>query len=87
MSTVSESELGLVVKSRALRRLLIHRTDAGRFRVSVTLNNQEGELDLVTTRKKPREWASLDRLAQHIQEKFGANLAITLCLQSGETSK
>lgn len=87
MSIVSESELGLVVKSKALRRLNIHRTNAGRFRVSVTLNNQDGDLDLVTTRKRPREWASLDRLAKHIQERFGPHLAITLILESGETSR
>lgn len=87
MSTVTESELILVVKSRALRRLNIHRTDSGGFRVSVNLNNQEGEHDLVTTRKNPREWASLDRLTNHIQEKFGAQLPITLYLQAGETTK
>jgi hypothetical protein len=87
LNTISESELVLVVRSRALKRMHIIQTEEGKFRVVVNLNNQEEELDLVTFRKKPREWASLDRLAKHIQEKYGAIPPITLSLFSGEASK
>jgi hypothetical protein len=87
MSTISESELVLVVRSRALKRMHIIQKEEGKFRVVVNLNNQEGELELVTFRKKPREWASLDRLAKHIQEKYGAIPTMTLSLFSGEATK
>ena len=87
MSTISESELVFVVRSRGLKRMHIIQSEAGKFRVTVYLNNQEGELELVTFRKKHREWASLDRLVKHIQEKYRAVPTITLTLFSGETSK
>jgi hypothetical protein len=87
MDTISESELVLVVRSRALKRMHVIQNEEGKFRVVVNLNNQEGELELVTFRKKPREWASLDRLAKHIQEKYGAVPIMTLTLFLGETSK
>lgn len=87
MNTLSESELVLVIKSRAFKRLHIIQNEQGKFRITVSLNNQEGELNLVTYRKTPREWASLDRLAKHIHEKYGAIPNMTLSLYSGETSK
>ena len=80
MNTISESELVLVVRSKALKRMHINQTEEGKFRITVNLNNQEGELDLVTFRKTPREWASLDRLVKHIQEKYIGipNIILTL---------
>ena len=86
MSTVAEAELSLVSRTTALQRLRIFRTREGKYRMSVSLSHQAGELELqiVTTRKQPREWASLDRLTRHIQEKYGAVPAITLCLEAGE---
>jgi hypothetical protein len=38
----------------------------------------------VTTRKQLREWASLDRLTRHIEDKYGAVPAITISLEAGE---
>jgi hypothetical protein len=81
MNGISESELTLVVKSRAIKRMHIVQTEMGRFRIHVTLNNQEGELELLTFRKKPREWASLDRLTKHIREKLPNVPNITISLQ------
>lgn len=87
MNTISESELVLVIKSKALKRMHIVQNEHGKFRIIVNLNNQEGELELVTFRKKPREWASLDRLAKHTREKYGAIPVMTLSLYLGEPSK
>jgi hypothetical protein len=86
MSTVGEAELSLVSRTTALHRLRIVRTAAGKFRMSVSLSHHDGELELqlVTSRKQPREWASLDRLTRHISEKYGAVPTITLCLDAGE---
>ncbi|WEF31470.1 hypothetical protein [Pseudoduganella chitinolytica] len=83
LSGISESELILVIRSKALRRMHIVQNGEGKFRIMVNLNNQEGELALVTFRKTPREWASLDRLARHIQEKYGVIPTITLTLSLG----
>jgi len=69
-NAISESELIMVVRTKALTSLHINQTEEGKFRITAKLNNQEGELDLVTFRKTPREWASLDRLVKHIQEKY-----------------
>lgn len=88
MNTISESELVLVVRSKALKQLQIIQTEQGRFRIKVILKNQEEERDLVTYRKQPREWASLDRLAKHIQDKLGPIPPMTLTLSmTGETQQ
>ena len=84
MRTISESELGLVVRSQVVKRFHIVQDGSGKYRVNVELNNQEGELTLVTTRKNPREWASLDRLAKHILDKYEPRLIVTLSLQAGD---
>lgn len=87
MKTISESELVLVIRSRALKRMHIVQNEKGKFRILVNLNNQEGGLELVNFRKKPREWASLDSLAKRIQEKYGVIPTMTLNLFSGEETK
>ena len=89
MSTIRESELVMMLRSKALKRLHIIQTQQKKFIIKVNLNNQENELDLVTFRKKPREWASLDRLVKHIQKKYGAIPPTTLSLftPTGEPSK
>jgi hypothetical protein len=86
MSTVGEAELTLAARSELLRRLRIIQTGEGKYQVKVSLADREGELSVVTTRQ-PREWASLDRLLNHIQEKFGAFPAIFITLKPGETTK
>lgn len=86
MLSISESQLVFVVRSDALRQLRITQNELGNFLVAVQLNNQDGWHELVTFRKKPREWASLDRLAKHIREKYGAIPTITLNLFFGEAT-
>jgi len=84
---MSESELVLIVRSKAVRNLHIIQTDEGKYRIAVHLKNQEEALELMTFRKTPREWANLDRLAKHIQEKYAGIPSITLTLYSGEATK
>jgi hypothetical protein len=84
---LGEAELSIAIRAKAVKRLRIVRTARGRFRITVSLSHQEGELSVVTTRKQPREWASLDRLTKHIQQKFGAVPAITICLDTGEPTR
>lgn len=87
MNPISESELVLVMRSKAVRNLHIIQTDEGKYRVIVNLTNQEEALELVTFRKTRREWASLDRLAKHMREKYVGIPSIILTLYSGEATK
>lgn len=87
MNVISESELVLVVRSKALKTLHIMQTNEGKYRINVNLKNQETVLDLVTFRKTPREWASLDRLVKHIQSKYIGVPSIILTFYSGEATK
>lgn len=84
MNTVSEAELTDFVKNRAVKRLNIIQNESGRYKIVVNLTWKEGDWNLVTTRKTIREWASLDRLARHIQENYGIPPAISLSLQNLE---
>ena len=84
MRTISESGLGLVVRSQAVKRFHIVKNGSGKYVLNVELNNHEGELTLVTTRKNAREWASLDRLAKLIQVRYEAVTVISLSLHTGD---
>lgn len=74
MNTISESELADFVKNKAVKKLHIVQNDADKYEIVITLTWKEGDWNLVTTRGKPREWASLDRLARHIREKYDGTL-------------
>jgi hypothetical protein len=78
-STVNEAELTLLGRSNGVRRISIEETEEGRFRVLVIFMNDGNEHTLVTTRREPREWASLDRLAQRLG-RVVPTTAITLKL-------
>lgn len=80
MQTISEAELVLIAMSKAVKRLTITETYDGRYRISATVSHRDSDLDLVTFRKKHREWVSLDRLIRHIKDRYGAIPSIVLCL-------
>jgi hypothetical protein len=81
MNTISEAELIDYMVNKAVKKLHIIGNPKNKFRIVVILTWKEGEWHLITTRGKPREWASLDRLAKHIQEKYDGDLPpITLTL-------
>lgn len=61
----------LMIQSKSIKRIWIMQIENGRFRVSAVLNNKEEERSLVTLRKTPREWASLDRLVRHAHQHYG----------------
>jgi hypothetical protein len=87
MNAINESELVLVVRGKALKTMHIDQTKEGKFRITVILNSQEEKLELVTFRKTPREWSSLDRLVKHIQQKYSGIPSIILTFYSGEATK
>ncbi|MVW64465.1 hypothetical protein GPY61_31575 [Massilia sp. NEAU-DD11] len=87
MNVISEPELVLVVRSRVLKNLHIIQTHEGKYRIAVNLKNHEEMLELVTFRKTPREWASLDRLVRHMQRKYLGIPSAILNFYSGEATR
>lgn len=69
MNAINEAELIDFVKNKVVKRLHIVQNEAERYEIIVNLTWKKGDLNLVTTRGKNREWVSLDRLARHIKEK------------------
>jgi len=83
MNAINEAELVDFVKNQAVKRLRIIQSDSGKYQTVVNLTWKDGDWQLVTTRAKPREWVSLDRLARHICEKYQGQLpTITLSFNS-----
>ena len=81
MSTIIESELADFVLNGAVKHLHLIQTEAGKYQIVINLTWKKGDWHLVTSRGKPREWASLDRLVRHIREKYdGAIPPISLTL-------
>lgn len=74
MNAINEAELTDFVKNKVVKRLHIVQNEAGRYEIIVNLTWKKGDLNLVTTRGKNRDWVSLDRLARHIQEKYEGTL-------------
>lgn len=82
MNTIIEAELVDFIRNKAVKKLNIIQVEESRYQIVANLTWKEGDWYLVTTRKTPREWASLDRLARHICEKCnGAIPPISLLLK------
>lgn len=80
MQTITERELFLFLKSKVVRQIEISQTVGGSFRLRIRLSVDPDDFILSGTRNKPREWASLDTLANHICAKYGASFPIVLSL-------
>jgi len=57
-----------------------------KFCIYIQLSWKGGDLLLETQRKKPRVWSSLDRLAKHINSKYGSVPVVELYLWSKESN-
>ncbi|MEI6706029.1 MAG: hypothetical protein WCK96_02715 [Methylococcales bacterium] len=83
MNIVEEAELVDLAKNNAVKSLNIVQTESNTYKIIVCLTWKKGEFHLVTARKTPREWSSLDRLTRHINEKYiGKIPLVQLSLQS-----
>jgi len=80
--TLSEQELIDNLVNRTVRTMRVVEDQDNRFSIYVTLSWKEGQKQLETQRKKPRTWASLDRLVRHINSKYGHVPVIQLELRS-----
>ena len=68
--TINEQELADNLESKAVKGLYLIQGSDDQFRVYAELTWKEGLQLLETQRKKPKEWASLDRLVRHINTKY-----------------
>lgn len=65
--TVTEADLIDYLRNRAVHKLRIYENANGRYELRIQVSWKGGELQLITARKKPREWASLDRMVRHFK--------------------
>jgi hypothetical protein len=88
MNGINQAELVDFVRNRAVTRFRIIQNAANNYQIVINLTWKEGDLNLVTARGKPREWASLHRLARHIQEEYLGHLPpIDLTLNTASFNK
>lgn len=83
---ISEQELIDYLESKAVKGMALVQGEDNKFRIYVTLTWKEGRQLLETQRKKPRTWASLDRLVRHINTKYRQVPVIQLELRSNNES-
>lgn len=83
---ISEQELIDNLESKAVKGMTLVQGEDNKFRIYVTLTWKEGRQLLETQRKKPRTWASLDRLVRHINTKYRQVSVIQLELRSKNES-
>ncbi|KZA07096.1 hypothetical protein AS579_17445 [Acinetobacter baumannii] len=67
-TTISESMLVESLENDAITHIRIIPIE-GKFSVYISLNWKDGESLLVTSKKQPRFWSSLDRLFRFITDK------------------
>ena len=82
--TISELELIDNLASGTVKRLKLVQGEDLKFCIYAQLSWKGGDLLLETQRKKPRVWSSLDRLAKHINSKYGSVPVVELYLWSNE---
>ncbi|MEO8408388.1 MAG: hypothetical protein ABI476_08165 [Oxalobacteraceae bacterium] len=59
---VSESFFKDYIRHELINAIFIVTDEVGKFQLSIKIYNSKGRLILTGTRKKPREWASLNNL-------------------------
>lgn len=84
--SITEAELVTNANNGAVSFIQVVKTEVpGRealgFNLYVRLTWMEGELLLVTYKKKPRYWLSLDRLLKHIEKHYSKILNLKIHLE------
>lgn len=83
MGTIYEADLEDAGRNKAIRKLQIVQQQNGKYEIVVNLTWKDGDYTLVTQRKNVREWASLDRLVEHIRDCYGIVPDVQLVLFTG----
>jgi hypothetical protein len=84
LQLIAERDLLLCIRSQSLRRLTIVRMAGGPYQLRASLSFEPGEMILANVRGKARQWASLDRLANHIRSKYGAPACLAIDLSRAD---
>ncbi len=79
--TMQEHELVKNLESGAISIMRITEDEQGKYQIFVKLTWKQEEVQLVTQRGKPKQWASLDRLAAHIKKHYYGNIIPVTTLQ------
>jgi hypothetical protein len=77
---ILERELLEAIRNDAVTRITIQQQSNGKYRIIVNLSWKSGDYVVTTTRKKAREWVSLDRLILYLREEQKLPLRIYLTL-------
>lgn len=72
--TYTEAELADFLAHKAVQKLCIVQLGIDRYEVVMSLKWKPGNWRIITLRKKPREWSSLDRLTKHLIKKSVSGL-------------
>lgn len=72
MTTITEKELSDSAQNHAVTMLKVTKApDESGWIIYVNLNWKEGDFLLITSKRKPRTWVSMDRLFKHIEVNYG----------------
>ncbi|MDF3883125.1 hypothetical protein [Cupriavidus basilensis] len=71
MDTINEVALKERQTLGALVYFRVVEEEAGKFQLCCRMNWQESEILLITQRKRPRTWSSLDSLFDYIDKTYG----------------
>jgi hypothetical protein len=78
---ITDEEIKKYAHKNFIRNIRVFRMPSGQFRVVVSLTFTPGDHLLITVRKTPREWVSLDRLMKHISANYGEISAFSLAIK------
>lgn len=67
--TYTEAELADFLEHKVVQKLSIVQLGLDRYELIMSLTWKPGNWRIITLRKTPREWSSLDRLTKHIIKK------------------
>lgn len=87
LKLIAERDLLLCIRSQSLRRLTIVRLAGGPYQLRANLSFEPGDMILANVRGKARQWASLDRLANHIRSKYGAPTCLAIDLSRSDAEE
>ncbi|WP_157008195.1 hypothetical protein [Xenophilus azovorans] len=87
LGQLTDEDLKKFALAGALKSINVFRLESGKYRIVVSLTWKTGDYLLITYRKKPREWASLDRLMKHVEANYGDISNFSLSIKTRPPSK
>lgn len=66
---ISEAELTDFIRNKVVKKYSVYENEDLTYRLIINLTWKEGDFCLATTRKQPRNWASLDTLVRHLKKQ------------------